>query len=185
MNMNNVKAITLPNNVKVKKIKDSAGKIIWADDTKYLYRQIEWIKFTGGQYCELDFPWDNVNYKAYGIRAIRDATDPNIEGILAGNGGDSANVGGYICKIGSSSGGYYFNYKAGSETSGNYVLNDYFPNSSERIFWTYMRGGLVALDVRNTSGTVLGNDEFVHSGGTFPGTDPIIIGASQPYYGSV
>ena len=54
--MNNVKAITLPNGGKVKKIKNSNGQTIWADDTKYPYRQLEWINFTGDQRCDIGSP---------------------------------------------------------------------------------------------------------------------------------
>lgn len=53
MDMNNVKAITLPDGSKVRKIKNNNGQIIWADDTKYPYRQLEWINFTGAQYFSL------------------------------------------------------------------------------------------------------------------------------------
>ena len=52
MALNDVKEITIPEG-SVKKIQDSNGNIIWADDTKYPYRQLEWIKFTGNQYCGL------------------------------------------------------------------------------------------------------------------------------------
>lgn len=47
-----VKTITIPEG-SVTKITDSAGNILWADDTKYPYRQLEWINFTGAQYCGL------------------------------------------------------------------------------------------------------------------------------------
>lgn len=131
MDMNNVKAITLPNGGKVKKITNNNGQTIWVDDTKYPYRQLEWINFTGAQYCGIGSTWELA--KAYGINVIRDATDPNIEGSLASN-NDNYNAGGYICNIQSNSQGMYFTYKAGSTTSPNYVLNDYLPNNSERTF---------------------------------------------------
>ena len=173
MDMNNVKAITLPNGRKVKKIKNSNGQTIWADDTKYQYRQLEWIKFTGNQYCGLGSTW--TMGKAYGINVIRDATDPNIEGILAGN-NDNYGAGGWICNIQTNSNGVYFTYKAGSNISPNYVLNDYLPNNSERVLWTYLLNNLIVLDVRDANGNVLGNDEFARSGGTWPGSNEVIIG---------
>ena len=131
MDMNNVKAIKLPDGSKVKKIKNNNGQIIWADDTKYPYRQLEWIKFTGSQHCGLGRTWELA--KAYGFNVIRDATDSNIGGILAEN-NSSYNSGGYICNIQRNSSGLYFTYKAGSSTSPNYVLNDYLPNNSKRKF---------------------------------------------------
>ena len=173
MDMNNVKAITLPNGNKVKKIKNSNGKTIWADDTKYPYRQLECINFTGNQYCDLGSTW-TMN-KAYGINVIRDATDPNIEGILAGN-NDNYGAGGWICNIQHNSNGSYFTYKAGSNISPNYVLNDYLPNNSERVLWTYLSNNLIVLDVRDANGNVLGNDEFARSGGTWPGSNEVMIG---------
>lgn len=175
MDMNNVKAITLPNGRKVKKIKNSNGQTIWADDTKYPYRQLEWIKFTGNQYCGLGSTW--TMGKAYGFNIIRDATDSNIEGILAEN-NSSYGSGGYICNIQTNSSGLYFTYKAGSSTSPNYVLNDYLPNNSKRRFWTYLSKNLIVLDVRDTSGKVLGNDEFKISSGTWPGSNEVIIGTN-------
>lgn len=175
MNMNNVKAITLPNGGKVKKIKNNNGQTIWADDTKYPYRQLEWIKFTGNQYCGLGSTW--TMGKAYGFNIIRDATDPNIEGILAEN-NSSYGSGGYICNIQTNSSGLYFTYKAGSSTSPNYVLNDYLPNNSKRRLWTYLSKNLIVLDVRDTSGKVLGNDEFKISSGTWPGSNEVIIGTN-------
>ena len=175
MDMNNVKAITLPNGGKVKKIKNSNGQTIWADDTKYPYRQLEWIKFTGNQYCGLGRTWELA--KAYGFNIIRDATDSNIEGILAEN-NSSYNSGGYICNIQTNSSGLYFTYKAGSSTSPNYVLNDYLPNNSKRRLWTYLSKNLIVLDVRDTSGKVLGNDEFKISSGTWPGSNEVIIGTN-------
>ena len=47
-----VKTITIPEG-DVTKIKNNNGKIMWADDTKYPYRQLEWINFTGNQYCDI------------------------------------------------------------------------------------------------------------------------------------
>ena len=47
-----VKAITIPEG-SVTKITDSTGNILWADDTKYPYRQLEWINFTGNQSCDI------------------------------------------------------------------------------------------------------------------------------------
>ena len=47
-----VKTITIPEG-SVTKITDPTGNILWADDTKYPYRQLEWINFTGNQYCDL------------------------------------------------------------------------------------------------------------------------------------
>ena len=47
-----VKTITIPEG-SVTKITDSAGNILWADDTKYPYRQLEWINFTGNQNCDI------------------------------------------------------------------------------------------------------------------------------------
>lgn len=173
--MNNVKAITLPNGSKVKKIKNNNGQTIWADDTKYPYRQLEWIKFTGEQYCDIGSTWELA--KAYGINVIRDATDPNIKGILLGN-NDAYDAGGWICNIQSNSSGLYFTYKAGNSTSPNYVLNDYLPNNSERTFWTHLGSNLIVLDVRDANGNVLGNDEFARSGGTWPGSNEVIIGTN-------
>ena len=175
MDMNNVKAITLPDGSKVRKIKNNNGQIIWADDTKYPYRQLEWINFTGNQYCGLGSTW-TMN-KAYGFNIIRDATDSNIEGILAEN-NSSYGGGGYICNIQTNSSGLYFTYKAGSSTSPNYVLNDYLPNNSKRRLWTYLSKNLIVLDVRDTSGKVLGNDEFKISSGTWPGSNEVIIGTN-------
>ena len=175
MDMNNVKAITLPDGNKVKKIKNSNGQTIWADDTKYPYRQLEWINFNGNQYCGLGSTW-TMN-KAYGINVIRDATDPNIKGILLGN-SDSYDYGGWICNIQSNSSGLYFTYKAGNSTSPNYVLNDYLPNNSERTFWTHLGSNLIVLDVRDANGNVIGNDEFARSGGTWPSSNEVIIGTN-------
>ena len=169
-----VKTITIPEG-SVTKITDSTGNILWADDTKYPYRQLEWIKFTGNQYCGLGRTWELA--KAYGFNIIRDATDSNIEGILAEN-NSSYGSGGYICNIQTNSSGLYFTYKAGSSTSPNYVLNDYLPNNSKRRFWTYLSKNLIVLDVRDTSGKVLGNDEFTISGGTWPGSNEVIIGTN-------
>ena len=173
--MNNVKAITLHNGSKVKKIKNSNDQTIWADDTKYLYRQLEWINFNGNQYCDLGSTW-TLN-KAYGINVIRDATDQNIKGILLGN-NDAYDAGGWICNIQSNSSGLYFTYKAGNSTSPNYVLNDYLPNNSERTFWTHLGSNLIVLDVRDANGNVIGNDEFTRSGGTWPGSNDVIIGTN-------
>lgn len=167
-----VKTITIPEG-SVYKIADSAGNILWADATKYPYRQLEWINFTGSQYCGIGSTW-TIN-KAYGFNVIRDATDPNIEGILAGN-NDAYDAGGYICNIQTNSSGLYFTYKAGSSTSPNYVLNDYLPNNSERTFWTYLGSNLIVLDIRDSNGNVLGNDEFSRSGGTWPGSNEVLIG---------
>ena len=169
-----VKTINIPEG-SVTKITDSNGNTLWADDTKYPYRQLEWIKFTGNQYCGLGSTW-TMN-KAYGINVIRDATDPNIEGILAGN-NDNYDAGGWICNIQHNSNDSYFTYKAGSTTSPNYVLNDYLPNNSERTFWTYLSNNLIVLDVRDANGNVLGNDEFARSGGTWPGSKEVIIGTN-------
>ena len=175
MDMNNVKAITLPNGDKVKKIKNNNGQTIWADNTKYPYRQLEWINFTGDQSCDIGSTW--TMDKAYGFNVIRDATDSNIGGILASN-NDNYNAGGWICNIQSNSQGMYFTYKAGSTTSPNYVLKDYLPNNSKRKFWTYLSKNLIVLDVRDTNGNVLGNDEFTISGGTWPGSKKVIIGVN-------
>ena len=175
MDMNNVKAITIPNGGKVKKIKNNNGQTIWADDTKYPYRQLEWINFTGDQYCGLGSTW--TMDKAYGINVIRYTTDQNIKGILLGN-NDAYDAGGWICNIQSNSIGSYFNYKAGSSTSPNYVLNDYLPNNSERTLWTYLMSNLIVLDVRDTNGNVIGNDEFARSGGTWPSSNEVIIGTN-------
>lgn len=173
MDMNNVKAITLPNGGKVKKIKNNNGQTIWADDTKYPYRKLEWIKFTGDQYCGIGRTWELA--KAYVIYAIRNATDPNIEGSLASN-NNNYDAGGWICNIKHNSNGSYFTYKAGSATSPNYVLNDYFPNNSKRIFRTYLSKNLIVLDVMGANGSILGNDEFTIQGGTWPGSSEILIG---------
>ena len=169
-----VKTVTIPEG-SVTKINDSTGNILWADDTKYPYRQLEWIKFTGNQYCGLGRTWELA--KAYGFNIIRDATDSNIEGILAEN-NSSYGSGGYICNIQTNSSGLYFTYKAGSSTSPNYVLNDYLPNNSKRRLWTYLSKNLIVLDVRDTSGHILGNDEFTISGGTWPGSNEVIIGTN-------
>lgn len=177
MDMNNVKAITLPNGGKVKKIKNSNGQTIWADDTKYPYRQLEWINFTGDQRCGIGSTW--IMNKAYGINVIRDATDPNIEGVLLGN-NDNYNAGGYICNIKyNSSEGLYFNYNAGITTTPNYVLNDYLPNNSERTFWTRISNFLIFVDIRDSNGNVLGSDEFSVNGGTWPGSGEVFIGANR------
>lgn len=176
MDMNNVKAITLPNGSKVKKIKNSNGQTIWTDDTKYLYRQLEWINFTGDQSCDIGSTW--IMNKAYGINVIRDATDPNIRGPLASN-NDNYNYGGYICNIKyNSSEGLYFNYNAGSTTTPNYVLNDYLPNNSERTFWTRISNFLIVVDIRDSNGNVIGNDEFSVNGGTWPGSREVSIGGN-------
>ena len=47
-----VKTITIPEG-SVTKITDSTGNILWADDTKYPYRQLKWINFTGNQSCNI------------------------------------------------------------------------------------------------------------------------------------
>ena len=47
-----VKTVTIPEG-SVTKITDSAGNTLWADDTKYPYRQLEWINFTGNQSCDI------------------------------------------------------------------------------------------------------------------------------------
>ena len=47
-----VKTMTIPEG-SVTKITDSTGNTLWADDTKYPYRQLEWINFTGAQYCNI------------------------------------------------------------------------------------------------------------------------------------
>ena len=47
-----VKTITIPEG-SVKKITDSTGNTLWSDDTKYPYRQLEWINFTGNQNCDI------------------------------------------------------------------------------------------------------------------------------------
>ena len=169
-----VKTITIPEG-SVTKITDSNGNILWADDTKYPYRQLKWINFTGAQYCGLGSTW--TMDKAYGFNIIREATDSNIEGILAEN-NSSYGSGGYICNIQTNSSGLYFTYKAGSSTSPNYVLNDYLPNNSKRRLWTYLSKNLIVLDVRDTSGKVLGNDEFKISSGTWPGSNEVIIGTN-------
>lgn len=169
-----VKTITIPEG-SVTKINDSTGNILWADDTKYPYRQLEWINFTGEQYCGLGSTWTMA--KAYGINVIRNATDPNIGGILAEN-NSSYGDGGWICNIQHNSNGSYFTYKAGSSTSPNYVLNDYLPNNSERTLWTYLSNNLIVLDVRDANGNVLGNDEFARSGGTWPGSNEVLIGTN-------
>lgn len=174
INFSQVKTITIPEG-SVTKITDSTGNILWADDTKYPYRQLEWINFTGNQYCGLGRTWELA--KAYGFNIIRDSTDSNIEGILAKN-NSSYSSGGYICNIQTNSSGLYFTYKAGSSTSPNYVLNDYLPNNSKRRLWTYLSKNLIVLDVRDTSGKVLGNDEFKISSGTWPGSDEVIIGTN-------
>ena len=178
MDMNNVTAITLPDGSKVRKIKNNNGQTIWADDTKYPYRQLEWINFTGEQYCDIGSTW-TLN-KAYGINVIIDYNDggPNIEGILAGN-NDAYDYGGWICNIQHNSQGMYFTYKAGSNTSPNYVLDDYLPNKSERTLWTYLSNSLIVLDIRDTNGNVIGNDEFARSGGTWPSNNKVFIGANS------
>ena len=47
-----VKTLTIPEG-SVTKITDSTGNILWSDDTKYPYRQLEWINFTGNQNCDI------------------------------------------------------------------------------------------------------------------------------------
>ena len=175
MDMNNVKAITLPNGSKVKKIKNSNGQTIWADDTKYPYRQLEWIKFTGNQNCDIGSTW--ILNKAYGINVIIDYADggQNIEGILASN-NDLYDYGGWICNIQYNSQGMYFTYKAGNDKSPNYVLDDYLPNKSERTLWTYIGYNSIDFDIRDANGNVIGNDSLIKRGGTWPGSNDVIIG---------
>lgn len=174
MDMNNVKAITLPNGSKVKKIKNSNGQIIWADDTKYPYRQLEWINFTGDQCCDIGSTW--IMNKAYGINLVIDATYPNIEGILAGN-NNAYDAGGWICNIQHNSQGVYFTYKVGISKSPNYVFNDYFPENSERTLWTYFGYNATYFDIRDTNGNIMGHDSLTTEK-TFPGSRNVFIGAN-------
>lgn len=171
-----VKTITIPEG-SVKKITDSTGNTLWSDDTKYPYRQLEWINFTGNQNCDIGSTW--ILNKAYGINVIIDYNDrgPNIEGILASN-NDSYDYGGWICNIQHDSQGMYFTYKAGNDISPNYVLNDYLPNKSERTLWTYIGYNSIDFDIRDANGNVIGNDYLIKRGGTWPSSKEVVIGTN-------
>ena len=176
MDMNNVKAITLPNGGKVKKIKNSNGQTIWADDTKYPYRQLEWINFTGDQCCDIGSTW--IMNKAYGINLIINATGPNIGGVLAGN-NHMETYGGYICNIQGNSQGLdlYFTYRVGISKSPNYVFADYFPKNSERTLWTYFNYNATYFDIRDANGNIMGHDSLATEK-TFPSSRNVFIGAN-------
>ena len=168
-----VKTITIPEG-DVTKIKNNNGKIMWADDTKYPYRQLEWINFTGNQYCDIGSTW--IMNKAYGINVIIDylSGGPNIEGALASNTGNFDD-GGYICNIKDD----YFTYRVAGDTSPHYVLNDYLPNNSERTLWTYIGGTYMDFDIRDSNGNVIGNDSLIKKAvGGWPGYNEVSIGAN-------
>ena len=175
MDMNNVKAITLPDGSKVKKIKNNNGQIIWADDTKYPYRQLEWINFTGDQRCDLGSTW--IMNKAYCINLIISDTYPNIGGVLAGN-NNPYDYGGWICNIQNDSQGMYFTYKVGISKSPNYVFADYFPENSERTLWTYFNYNSTYFDIRDADGNIMGYDSLTTEK-TFPGSTNVFIGANM------
>ena len=177
MDMNNVKAITLPNGGKVKKIKNSDGQTIWTDDTKYPYRQLEWIYFTGDQRCDLGSTW--IMNKAYGINLIIEDAGPNIGGVLVGN-NNAYDAGGWICHIQSDSQGMYFTYKVGISKSPKYVFNDYFPKNSERILWTYFSLNATYYDIRDADGNIMGYDALTTER-NFPGSNNVFIGANTDY----
>ena len=174
MDMNNVKAITLPNGGKVKKIKNNNGQTIWSDNTKYPYRQLEWINFNGDQRCDISSPW--IMNKAYGINFIISATDPNVGGVLAGN-NNAYDYGGWICNIQSNSQGMYFTYKVGNSKSPNYVYSDYFTENSERTLWTHFGYNLTSFDIRDDNGNIMGYDSLTTEK-TFPGSTNVFIGAN-------
>lgn len=178
MDMNNVKAITLPNGGKVKKIKNSNGQTIWSDNTKYPYRQLEWINFTGDQRCDLGSTW--IMNKAYGINFIINATYPNIEGVLLGN-NDAYDYGGWICNIQHNSQGLYFTYKVGISKSPNYVYSDYFSENSERTLWTYFGYTVTNYDIRDDKGNIMGYDSLVTEK-TFPSSNNVFIGTNSNNY---
>lgn len=174
MDMNNVKAITLPNGSKVKKIKNSNGQTIWTDDTKYPYRQLEWINFTGDQRCDIGSTW--IMNKAYGINLIIEDTGPNIGGVLAGN-NDAYDYGGWICHIQSDSQGLYFTYKVGISKSPKYVFYDYFPKNAERTLWTYFGYNTTYFDIRDDKGNIMGHDALATEK-NFPSSNNVFIGAN-------
>lgn len=173
MNFTNVKDLSVPVNGTDKgvyKIKNANGDVLWASYTKYPYRRLGFILFTGSEYIDLGFkPGSTGNQGVQKLTAlIQGPTASGTYGVLLGCAGDSTSSGSMRILVQTSADQMGHRVGRNSSTFGHsaqFSSSDYYifrlrttSNSSTYVDIQDADGNLITGTNANTSATYTVNN---------------------------